>query len=157
MDYKNEMRKLIDIVKQQSFEAKLEDTLDDLLTLTTATKDLSDRISTRVRKSLQPNDKEKKKINKSSTAKTVKSFPSITPPPTCLNRKTCQLQMLFHLRLHQQRILIMSVRILWQSNKQFSQSKHKELLERYHSNALCTLATRKTVKSVHFYAVRKFV
>ena len=25
---------------------------------------------------------EKKKINKSSTAKTVKSFPSITPPPT---------------------------------------------------------------------------
>jgi hypothetical protein len=81
MDYKNEMRKLIDIVKQQSFEAKLEDTLDDLLTLTTATKDLSDRISTRVRKSLQPNDKEKKKINKSSTAKTVKSFPSITPPP----------------------------------------------------------------------------
>ncbi|MDB2584594.1 hypothetical protein N9Y50_08170 [Alphaproteobacteria bacterium] len=81
MDYKNEMRKLIDIVKQQSFEAKLEDTLDDLLTLTTATKDLSDRISTRVRKSLQPNDKEKKKTNKSSTAKTVKSFPSITPLP----------------------------------------------------------------------------
>ena len=81
MDYKNEMRKLIDIVKQQSFEAKLEDTLDDLLTLTTATKDLSDRISTRVRKSLQPNDKEKKKTNKSSTTKTVKSFPSITPPP----------------------------------------------------------------------------
>ena len=81
MDYKDEMRKLIDIVKQQSFEAKLEDTLDDLLTLTTATKDLSDRISTRVRKSLQPNDKEKKKINKSSIAKTVKSFPSITPPP----------------------------------------------------------------------------
>ena len=156
MDYKNEMRKLIDIVKQQSFEAKLEDTLDDLLTLTTATKDLSDRISTRARKSLQPNDKEKKKTNKSSTAKTIKSFPSITPPPIP-ESKTHQLQTLFYLRLDQQRILIMSVRILWQSNKQFSQSKHKELLERYHSNALCTLATRKTVKSVHFYAVRKFV
>ena len=156
MDYKDEMRKLIDIVKQQSFDAKLEDTLYDLLKLTTATKDLSDRISTRARKSLQPNDKEKNKTNKSSTTKTVKSFPSITPLQY-LNLKTCQLQILFHLRLHQQRILIMSVRILWQSNKQFSQSKHKELLERYHSNALCTLATRKTVKSVHFYAVRKFV
>ena len=64
MDYKDEMRKLIDIVKQLSFEAKLEDTLDDLLTLTTATKDLSDRISTLVRKSLQPNDKEKREKQK---------------------------------------------------------------------------------------------
>ena len=56
MDYKNEMRKLIDIVKQQSFEATLADTMDDLLTLTTATKDLSDRINTRVAKSLNAND-----------------------------------------------------------------------------------------------------
>ena len=30
MDYKNEMRKLIDIIKQQSFEATLEDTVLDV-------------------------------------------------------------------------------------------------------------------------------
>lgn len=82
MDYKDEMRKLIDIVKQQSFEAKLEDTLEDLLTLTTATKDLSDRISTRVKKSLNPNDKEKAKVgNKKGKAKTVNPFPSVKPLP----------------------------------------------------------------------------
>ena len=56
MDYKNEMRKLIDIVKRQSFEATLADTMGDLLTLTTATKDLSDRINTRVAKSMNAND-----------------------------------------------------------------------------------------------------
>ena len=84
MDYKNEMRKLIDIVKQQSFEATLADTMDDLLTLTTATKDLSDRINTRVAKSLNANDSDaiKYKRNAKSKAKRVKSFPSITPPPT---------------------------------------------------------------------------
>ena len=63
MDYKNEMRKLIDIVKQQSFEATLADTMDDLLTLTTATKDLSDRINTRVAKSLKANDSDAIKYN----------------------------------------------------------------------------------------------
>jgi hypothetical protein len=31
------------------------------------------------------------------------------------------------------------------------------VLERYKNNAFLTLATRKTLKSVHFYAVRKFV
>ena len=83
MDYKNEMRKLIDIVKQQSFEATLADTMDNLLTLTTATKDLSDRINTRVAKSLnaKDNDAIKYKPNAKSKAKKVKSFPSITPSP----------------------------------------------------------------------------
>jgi hypothetical protein len=83
MDYKNEMRKLIDIVKQQSFEATLADTMDDLLTLTTATKDLSDRINTRVAKSLNASDSDaiKYKPNAKSKAKKVKSFPSITALP----------------------------------------------------------------------------
>ena len=61
MDYKDEMRKLIDIVKQQSFDAPLESTLEDLTTLSTAVKDLSDRITTRTKKSLNPNDKGKTK------------------------------------------------------------------------------------------------
>ena len=42
MDYKDEMRKLIDIVKQQSFTAPLEQTLDDIKTMANAVKDLSD-------------------------------------------------------------------------------------------------------------------
>ena len=52
MNYKDEMRKLIDIIKQQSFTAPLSQTLDDLNSLTTATSELSDRISIRVSKSL---------------------------------------------------------------------------------------------------------
>ena len=52
MDYKDEIRKLIDIVKQQSFTAPLEQTLDDMKTMTNAVKDMSDRIDLRVRKSL---------------------------------------------------------------------------------------------------------
>ena len=59
MDYKDEIRKLIDIVKQQSFTAPLEQTLDDMKTITNAVKNLSDRIDLRVRKSRQPTDKEK--------------------------------------------------------------------------------------------------
>ena len=51
MDYKDEMRKLIDIVKQQSFTAPLEQTLDDMKTMANAVKDMSDRIDLRVRKS----------------------------------------------------------------------------------------------------------
>ena len=51
MDYKTEMRKLIDIVKQQSFDASLESTLEDLATLSTAVKDLSDKINTRTKQS----------------------------------------------------------------------------------------------------------
>jgi ABC-type microcin C transport system duplicated ATPase subunit YejF len=61
MDYKDEMRKLIDIVKQQSFTAPLEQTLDDMKTMANAVKDMSDRIDLRVRKSLQPIGKAKKK------------------------------------------------------------------------------------------------
>lgn len=64
MSYKDEMRKLIDIVKQQSFDASLEDTLDDMKILTNAVKDLSDRIEMRVRKNLNSNDENKKKVMK---------------------------------------------------------------------------------------------
>ena len=52
MDYKGDMRRLIDLVKKMSFEAPLEQTLDDLKTLSTATHELTDRIELRVRKSL---------------------------------------------------------------------------------------------------------
>ena len=79
MDYKTEMRKLIDIVKQQSFDAPLESTLEDLTTLSTAVKDLSDRINTRTKKSLNPNDKVK--VKKKSKAKKVNPFPSVKPLP----------------------------------------------------------------------------
>ena len=45
MDYKDEMRKLIDIVKQQSFTAPLEQTLDDMKTMANAVKkDMSDKL-----------------------------------------------------------------------------------------------------------------
>ena len=70
MDYKDEMRKLIDIVKQQSFTAPLEQTLDDMKTMTNAVKDMSDRIDLRVRKSLQPTDTAKKKTAKKAKATT---------------------------------------------------------------------------------------
>ena len=81
MDYKDEMRKLIDIVKQQSFSAPLARTLDDMNTLTTAVSDLSDRITLRVSKSLQPNDKKAKtSVRKKSNAK-LKAFPSVTQLP----------------------------------------------------------------------------
>jgi hypothetical protein len=81
MDYKDEMRKLIDIVKQQSFSAPLAQTLDDMNMLTTAVSDLSDRITLRVSKSLQPNDKKAKtRVRKKSNAK-LKAFPSVTQLP----------------------------------------------------------------------------
>ena len=79
MNYKDEMRKLIDLVKQQSFDAPLESTLEDLTTLSTAVKDLSDRITTRTKKSLNPNDKGKTKPL--SKAKKAKPFPSVIPLP----------------------------------------------------------------------------
>ena len=82
MNYKDEMRKLIDIVKQQSFNAPLEQTLDDMNILTTAVSDLSDRINIRVNKSLQPKDKDASKVVKGKTTKrNVKAFPSISPKP----------------------------------------------------------------------------
>ena len=86
MDYKIEMRKLIDIVKQQSFDAPLESTLEDLTTLSTAVKDLSDRINTRTKKSLNPNDKVKAK--KKSKAKKVNPFPSVKPLPIPQSKNT---------------------------------------------------------------------
>lgn len=86
MDYKDEMRKLIDIVKQQSFDAPLESTLEDLTTLSTAVKDLSDRITTRTKKSLNPNDKGKTKPL--SKVKKAKPFPSVTPLPIPQSKTT---------------------------------------------------------------------
>ena len=82
MDYKDDMRRLIDIVKKLSFEAPLEQTLDDLKTLSTATHDLTDRIEMRVRKSLQPEDKPKSKQPKKAKQLKVRPFPSVTPPPS---------------------------------------------------------------------------
>ena len=79
MDYKKEMRQLIDIVKQQSFEAPLEQTLDDMKTLTTAVKDLSDRIEIRVRKNINPKDKAKKAKSKS---KKPSAMPKAAIPKT---------------------------------------------------------------------------
>ena len=85
MQYKDEMRRLIDIVKQQSFNAPLVQTLDDLKTMTNAVKDLSDRVEMRVRKSLTAdtktaNKKASKKKAKKSNA--IKPFPSIKPNNT---------------------------------------------------------------------------
>ena len=80
MDYKDEMRKLIDIFKQQSFTAPLEQTLDDMKTMANAVKDMSDRIDLRVRKSLQPTDKAKKKTAKKSKGiAQAKPFPLVKP------------------------------------------------------------------------------
>ena len=81
MNYKDEMRKLIDLVKQQSFDAPLESTLDDMNMLTTAVSDLSDRITLRVSKSLQPNDKKAKASVKKKSNTKLKAFPSVTPLP----------------------------------------------------------------------------
>ena len=80
MEYKDEMRKLIDIVKQQSFTAPLQSTLDDMKVLTTAVKDLNDRIEIRVRKSLVGGDDKAKKKLKTKAVKKAKPFPSISPP-----------------------------------------------------------------------------
>ena len=79
MEYKDEMRRLIDIVKQQSLSAPLQQTLDDMKILTTAVKDLNDRIEIRVRKSLFKSDskataKPTKKVSK------AKPFPSVSSP-----------------------------------------------------------------------------
>ena len=81
MDYKGDMRRLIDLVKKMSFEAPLEQTLDDLKTLSTAAHELTDRIELRVRKSLQPDDKPKSKNLQKAKRTRVRLFPSVTPPP----------------------------------------------------------------------------
>ena len=85
MQYKDEMRKLIDIVKQQSFNAPLVQTLDDLKTMTNAVKDLSDRVEMRVRKSLTSDTKtanKKTSKKKAKKSKAIKPFPSIKPNNT---------------------------------------------------------------------------
>ena len=64
MDYKDVILKLIDIVKQQSFTAPLEQTLDDMKEMENAVKDMRDRINLRARKSRQPTNKAKKKTSK---------------------------------------------------------------------------------------------
>ena len=79
MDYKKEMRQLIDIVKQQSFDAPLEQTLDDMKTLTTAVKDLNDRIEMRVKKNINPTDEPKKTKSKS---KKLSAMPKAGIPKT---------------------------------------------------------------------------
>ena len=81
MQYKDEMRRLIDIVKQQSFNAPLVQTLDDLKTMTNAVKDLSDRVEMRVRKSLTADTKtanKKTSDKKAKKSKAIKPFSSIT-------------------------------------------------------------------------------
>ena len=90
MNYKDEMRKLIDIIKQQSFTAPLAQTLDDLNSLTTATSELSDRINIRVSKSLQPKDKQATKSVKTKGVKKPKPFPSVTPPTIPQSKNTPQ-------------------------------------------------------------------
>ena len=85
MQYKDEMRRLIDIVKQQSFNAPLVQTLDDLKTMTNAVKDLSDRVEMRVRKSLTADTKtanKKTSKKKAKKSKAIKPFPSIKPNNT---------------------------------------------------------------------------
>ena len=89
MDYKDEMRKLIDIFKQQSFTAPLEQTLDDMKTMANAVKDMSDRIDLRVRKSLQPTDK-KKTAKKSKGIAKAKPFPSVKPPQPSVSNTSQQ-------------------------------------------------------------------
>ena len=80
MNYKDEMRKLIELVKQQGFDAPLENTLEDLTTLSTVVKDLSDRITTRTQKSLNPNDKayEHRKISVAVTRKKKTAIDAIS-------------------------------------------------------------------------------
>ena len=86
MDYKTEMRKLIDIVKQQSFNAPLESTLEDLTTLSTAIKDLSDRINIRAKKSLYPTDKAVTK--QKGKKQKAKAYPSVKPLPMPKSKNT---------------------------------------------------------------------
>ncbi|MDC1135497.1 hypothetical protein OAT45_02200 [Alphaproteobacteria bacterium] len=93
MDYKDEMRKLIDIVRQQSFTAPLEQTLDYMKTMANDVKDMSDRIDLRVRKSLQPTDKAKKKISKKSkgiSKAKAKPFLSVKRPQPSVSNATQQ-------------------------------------------------------------------
>lgn len=81
-DYKEQMRKYIEVVKKMAFEAPLEQALDDLKIMSQATALITDRVEMRVRKSLNPNDSSKKasvKSKASSKSKSIKPFPSVQP------------------------------------------------------------------------------
>ena len=86
-DYKEVMRKYIEVVKRMAFEAPLEQALDDLKVMSQATAMVSDRVALRVAKSLNPNDKESKRVRVKSKGsnkrKGIKPFPSVKPtqPP----------------------------------------------------------------------------
>ena len=73
MDSVSEMRKLIDAVKAESFTAPLPQVVQNLTLLSTATKDLSDRLAIRINKKLDDKPKTKNKKSK-------KSVPNIPVP-----------------------------------------------------------------------------
>ena len=81
------MRKLIDIVKQQSLNAPLAQTLDDMNMLTSAVNDLSDRLSIRVRKTTQPKVNQANKKGTSNTISKASSIPSLPIPKPNLPSK----------------------------------------------------------------------
>ncbi len=87
MQYKDEMRRLIDIVKQQNFNAPLVQTLDDLKTMTNAVKDLSDRVEMRVRKSLTADTKT---TDKKTSKKKSKKSKAIKPNNTQTTQQQTQ-------------------------------------------------------------------
>ncbi len=87
MQYKDEMRRLIDIVKQQSFNAPSVQTLDDLKTMTNAVKDLSDRVEMRVRKSLTADTKT---TDKKTSKKKSKKSKAIKPNNTQTTQQQTQ-------------------------------------------------------------------
>ena len=87
MDYKDDMRKLIDIVKQKSLDAPLAQTLNDMNILTSAVSDLSDRLSRRVRKTTQPKVNQAKKKGTSNTTSKASSIPSLPIPKPNLPSK----------------------------------------------------------------------
>ena len=69
MDSVSEMRKLIDAVKAESFTAPLPQVVQNLTLLSTATKDLSDRLAIRINKKLDDKPKTKNKKSKKSVPK----------------------------------------------------------------------------------------
>lgn len=73
MDSVSEMRKLIDAVKAESFTAPLPQVVQNLTLLSTATKDLSDRLAIRINKKLDDKPKTKNK----KTKKSVPKMPSL--------------------------------------------------------------------------------
>ena len=82
------MRKLIDIVKQQSLNAPLAQTLNDMNILTSAVSDLSDRLSIRVRKTTHPKANLAKTKGRGNTnSKASPSIPLLPVPKPNLPNK----------------------------------------------------------------------